>query len=354
MSLYGYSAADAGTNCICDLRSDTLTKPSAGMREAMMSAPLGDDVYGEDPTVARLEEELAARLGKEAAMLFPTGTQSNLAAVMAHCGRGDEMIVGDRYHLYCDEAAGVSVLAGVSLMPVATAEDGGLDPDAIAAAIKVDDPHYARSRLLSLENSVGGQVISLNRINAGVQVARDAGLATHLDGARFFNAITELGCTASELAAPFDTISVCLSKGLGTPAGSVLVGPKALMGQLKRNRKILGGAMRQSGVLAAAGLYALEHHLPQLADDHARAARLAAALREAGVGEVSSQTNMVFLTPRAEDHARLTQHMAQSGIKIGGQSPAIRMVLHRDVVDGALDAAIAAFRSFPQPSSGLS
>ncbi|MDA7965797.1 low-specificity L-threonine aldolase [Ruegeria sp.] len=349
MSLYGYVAADAGTNCICDLRSDTLTQPSAGMREAMMSAPLGDDVYGEDPTVARLEQELAARLGKDAAVFFPTGTQSNLAAVMAHCGRGDEMIVGDRYHLYCDEAAGVSVLAGVSMNPVPVAEDGGLDADHIAAAIKVDDPHYARSRLLSLENSVGGRVVPLNRIEAGAKVARDAGLAVHLDGARLFNAITALGCDAATFAAPFDTISVCLSKGLGTPAGSVLVGPANLMGQIRRNRKILGGAMRQSGVLAAAGLYALEHHVPQLAEDHARAARLADALRKTGIGTVSTQTNMVFLTPPAEDHARLTSHMAQAGIKIGGQSPAIRMVLHRDVDDSALDAAIRAFQSF-QPT----
>jgi len=346
MSLYGHAAADAATNCICDLRSDTLTKPGAGMREAMMSAPLGDDVYGEDPTVARLERELATRLGKGAAMFFPTGTQSNLAAVMAHCGRGDEMIVGDRYHLYCDEAAGASVLTGVSMVPVAMATDGGLDPDGIAAAIKVDDPHYARSRLLSLENTVGGRVLSLDRIDAGVQVAREAGLSVHLDGARFFNAVTELGCDARRLAAPMDTISVCLSKGLGTPAGSVLVGPQEMMGQLRRNRKILGGAMRQSGVLAAAGLYALEHHLPQLAEDHAHAARLAAALRETGIGAVSSHTNMVFLTPQAGDHGRLTQHMAEAGIKIGGQSPAIRMVLHRDVDDDALEAAIRAFQSF--------
>ena len=347
MSLYGYSAADAGTDCICDLRSDTLTQPSHGMREAMMTAPLGDDVYGEDPTVARLEQELAARLGKEAAVLFPTGTQSNLAAVMAHCGRGDEMIVGDRYHLYCDEAAGVSVLAGVSMVPVATSDNGGLTPDRIAAAIKVDDPHYARSRLLSLENSVGGRVVPLAQIEAGVEVARKAGLAVHLDGARLFNAVTDLGCDAATFAAPFDTISVCLSKGLGTPAGSVLVGPSALMGQIRRNRKILGGAMRQSGMLAAAGLYALEHHVPELAKDHIRAARLAEALRETGIGEVASQTNMVFLTPKVEDHARLSRHMAAAGIKIGGQSPAIRMVLHRDVDDTALDAAIAAFKSFP-------
>lgn len=349
MSLYGNAAAHTDTNCICDLRSDTLTKPSPGMRAAMISASLGDDVYGEDPTVAQLEQELSTRLGKEAAVFFPSGTQSNLAAVMAHCGRGDEMIVGDSYHLFCDEAAGVSVLAGVAMNPVPVSDDGGLDPEHIAAAIKVDDPHYARSRLLSLENSVGGRVVPLDRIDAGVKVARDAGLAVHLDGARFFNVITALGCDAATFAAPFDTVSVCLSKGLGAPVGSLLVGPSEMMGQIRRNRKILGGAMRQSGVLAAAGLYALEHHLPQLAEDHAHAARLAGALRATGIGEVTSQTNMVFLTPKPEDHSRLARHMAQAGIKIGGQSPAIRMVLHRDVSDSALDAAISAFQDF-QPS----
>lgn len=350
MSLYGYDSAGAATNCICDLRSDTLTKPSAGMRQAMLTAPVGDDVYGEDPTVNQLEQELAARLGKDAAMFFPTGTQSNLAAVMAHCGRGDEMIVGNSYHLYCDEAAGASVLAGVSMVPIQTDANGGLAPADIANAIKVDDPHYARSRLLCLENSVGGRVVSLGQIQDCVDVARKSGLATHLDGARFFNAITELRCDAAALAAPFDTVSVCLSKGLGTPAGSVLVGPQALTGQLKRNRKILGGAMRQTGVLAAAGLYALEHHVPELINDHVRAARLAKALHETGIGTVSSQTNMVFLTPDPQDHARLIQRMAQAGVKIGGQSPAIRMVLHRDVDDAALDAAILAFREFtPTP-----
>ncbi|WP_298851962.1 low-specificity L-threonine aldolase [uncultured Ruegeria sp.] len=346
MSLYGYSLADTGTNCLCDLRSDTLTKPSPHMREVMSQAQVGDDVYGEDPTVNRLEQELAARLGKDAAVFFPTGTQSNLAAVMAHCGRGDEMIVGDRYHLFCDEAAGVSVLAGVSMNPASVSEDGGLDPDRIKAAIKVDDPHYARSRLLSLENTVGGQVVPLDRITAGVQVARDAGLAVHLDGARFFNAITALGCDAATLALPFDTVSICLSKGLGAPVGSVLVGPDELMRQIRRNRKILGGAMRQSGVLAAAGLFALEHHLPKLVEDHTRAAQLADTLRETGIGHVSSQTNMVFLTPAAEDHTRLIAHMAQAGVKIGGQSPAIRMVLHRDVDDEALGVAIRALRDF--------
>lgn len=347
MSLYGAStSADAGIACVCDMRSDTLTKPSAGMRLAIFEAEVGDDVYGEDPTVARLEASLANLLGKDAAVFFPTGTQSNLAALMAHCGRGDEVVVGSGYHIYCDEAAGASVLAGISMCSTVVDPDGGVSPEAVTSAVKVDDPHYARSRLLCLENTVGGRVVSLSRITAACDAARQAGLAVHLDGARFFNAVTALDCAAAELAAPFDTISVCLSKGLGTPAGSVLVGPAALMRQIKRNRKILGGAMRQSGVLAAAGLYALEHHLPQLRADHDRAARLAAVLRGLNIGTVASDTNMVFLKPLVEDHAALIAHMRLHGVKIGGQSPAIRMVLHRDVDDAALAAAIAGFETF--------
>lgn len=348
MSLYGHTAAEVGDNCVCDLRSDTLTKPCAGMREAMMSAPLGDDVYGEDPTVKHLEQELSARLSKHDAVFFPSGTQSNLAAVLAHCARGDEMIVGDRYHLFCDEAAGASVLGGISMSPVRTSEDGGLDADRIAASVKVEDPHYARSKLLSLENTVSGKVVSLERIKAGANIARDAGLSIHLDGARFFNAVVALDCDETTLAEPFDTISVCLSKGLGTPAGTVLVGPTDMMHQIRRNRKILGGGMRQSGILAAAGLYALDNHIQRLEDDHRRASELADALIKTGIGEVSSQTNMVFLMPSPNNHTNLVAHMAQSGIKIGGQSPAIRMVLHRDVDDEALASTIKAFQVFTQ------
>ena len=258
------------------------------------------------------------------------------------------MIVGDRYHLFCDEAAGASVLGGISMSPVRTSEDGGLDADRIAASVKVEDPHYARSKLLSLENTVSGKVVSLERIKAGANIARDAGLSIHLDGARFFNAVVALDCDETTLAEPFDTISVCLSKGLGTPAGTVLVGPTDMMHQIRRNRKILGGGMRQSGILAAAGLYALDNHIQRLEDDHRRASELADALIKTGIGEVSSQTNMVFLMPSPNNHTNLVAHMAQSGIKIGGQSPAIRMVLHRDVDDEALASTIKAFQVFTQ------
>ncbi len=347
MSQYGEMAQTSpATGIICDLRSDTVTQPDAAMRAAIAGAKVGDDVYGEDTTILALEARMAEMLDKEAAVFFPTGTQSNLAAVMAHCGRGDEVIVGNRYHIFCDEAAGASVLAGVSLNPVAPETGGELAPATIAAAIKDDDPHYARSRLLCLENTVGGQAIPIAKMQAAAAVAWDAGLSVHLDGARFFNAITNLGCDAFELSACADSISVCLSKGLGAPAGSILVGSHALMSQARRNRKILGGAMRQSGVLAAAALHALDHNIPGLAEDHMRATKLAEALQNLNAGDVRHGTNMVFLTPKTAHHRSMRHHMAAAGILIGGQTPTIRMVLHRDVTDKALNAAIAAFESY--------
>ena len=347
MSLYGgMNTAQGSNSCLCDLRSDTMTAPDDAMRAAMATAVVGDDVYGEDPTVIALESRLATLLGKEAAVFMPTGTQSNLAGLMAHCGRGDEIIVGDAYHIYCDEAAGASVLAGISMNAIATQANGAVSPADVMAAIKVDDPHYARSRLLCLENTVGGQVIPLCDMQAAAQVAWNAGLSVHLDGARFFNAIAALGCEAIELANCADSISICMSKGLGAPVGSVLVGSTALIVQARRNRKILGGSMRQAGVLAAAALHALDHHLPDLERDHANARALAAALSEMDAGDVQLGSNMLFLTPRDNNPDALRIHMADAGIRIGGQSPAIRMVLHRDVTDDGLDATITAFQSY--------
>ena len=347
MSLYAGLTGMSGSNsCLCDLRSDTTTVPDTVMRAAMQAAAVGDDVYGEDPSVTALEHHMATLLGLEAAVFFPSGTQSNLAAVMAHCGRGDEIIIGDRYHIYCDEAAGASVLAGVSMQPIATLEDGALDPAAIASAIKEDDPHYAQSRLLCLENTVGGQAVSLDQMSAAAGVARAAGLAVHLDGARFFNAVTALGCAAPDLARCADTVSVCMSKGLGAPVGSVLVGAADLIARARRNRKILGGSMRQSGVLAAAARHALDHNIADLARDHENAACLGQALSDLDAGDVHVATNMVFLAPRDGDTARLRAHMESAGIRIGGQSPTIRMVMHRDVTERALQAAMDAFRDY--------
>lgn len=346
MSLYGGMSSGIRNAVVCDLRSDTVTSPDAAMRTAISEAKVGDDVYGEDASIIALESRMAAMLGKDAAVFMPTGTQSNLCAIMAHCGRGDELIVGQTYHIYCDEAAGASVLAGVSMNAVPVDNNGAISATDIRHAIKDDDPHYARSRLLCLENTVGGQVIPLDKMQEAAQVAWDAGLSVHLDGARFFNAITALGCDAKELADCADSISVCFSKGLGAPVGSILVGSSDLVAKARRHRKILGGGMRQAGVLAAAASHALDHQLPKMSADHDRADKLADALRALNVGTVQNGTNMVFFTPNAGKGDSLRAHMEAEGVRIGGQSHAIRMVLHRDVHDAGLDATITGFRNF--------
>lgn len=330
---------------IADLRSDTVTRPCAGMRAAMAEAEVGDDVYGDDPTVNRLETMLADRLGKGAAVLFPTGTQSNLAAMLAHCGRGDEIITGEAYHVRRYEAGGASVLGGIVLHPLPVAADGALEPDAIAAAIKPDDAHFAVTRLLTLENTHYGRVVPLNRMSAAADAGRTNGLAVHLDGARFFNAVAALDCPPSALADVADTISVCLSKGLGCPAGSVLVGNSDVVACARRWRKMLGGGMRQAGVLAAAGVFALDRVVPTLGADHVRAERLAIALRARDIGKVSHATNMVFLTPRGADPntiGRVAADLAAHGIVITAAAPTVRLVVHRDIDDAALDTAIDA------------
>lgn len=330
----------------CDLRSDTVTQPDAGMRAAMAAAEVGDDVYGDDPTVNRLEATMAERLGKEAGLFVSSGTQSNLLALLAHCRRGEEVIVGRDYHIYADEAAGASVLGGISLCPVETGANGAIAPEAVAAEIREDDSHYAISRLLCLENTVHGQAISLANMRAPVEIAREADLSVHLDGARFFNAITALECDATDLAGLVDTVSVCLSKGLGAPVGSVLSGPKDLIKSARRYRKMVGGGTRQAGVLAAAGLYALDQQAPKLADDHARAKGFADDLRALGVGKVDQRTNMLFFTPPTGTGHGLCAHLAGQGIRIADDDPTIRLVIHRDTDDAALAAALSGIRSF--------
>lgn len=325
---------------IADLRSDTVTQPSDGMRAAMAAADVGDDVYGDDPSVNRLEGALAERLGKDSALFLPTGTQSNLVAMLAHCGRGEEVIAGDSYHVIRYEAAGASVLGGIALQDLPVAEDGAVEADDIKAAVKDDDSHHPISRLLSLENTSYGRAVSLARIAQAVDAGRADGLSLHLDGARFFNAIIALGCAEGDLADPFDTISVCLSKGLAAPVGSVLVGQRDLIARARRWRKMLGGGMRQAGVLAAAGLFALENNVARLAEDHSRAEALAAHLGALGLGTVTQATNMVFLTPRdGVDLGGLAAH----GIRISAPSPACRFVLHRDIDDAAFDTVLQAF-----------
>ena len=347
----GMSAApeNAALSEIVDLRSDTVTRPSPEMRDAMARAVVGDDVYGEDPTVNQLEETAARLLGKEAAVLFPSGSQSNLAAVLSHCGRGEECLVGDQYHVRVYEAGGASVLGGVALSPIATDADAGVSAHAVTDAVKPDDSHFPITRLLSLENTVSGHALSIDRIAGPADAARKSGLSVHLDGARFFNAVAKLDVQPSELAAPVDTISICLSKGLGAPVGSVLVGPRDVLARARRNRKLLGGAMRQAGVFAAAGLHALEHHAPKLKEDHARAARLADALN--GIPGIQAdyaeaQTNMLFVRHEDGDSDRLRIHLKDRGVLIGGQSPQARLVVHRDIDDRQLDLAIEAFSDY--------
>ena len=331
-----------------DLRSDTVTQPTAAMRAAMLAAEVGDDVYGEDPTVAKLQQRLADDLGFEAGLFVPSGTQSNLCGLLAHCQRGDEYLVGADAHTYKFEGGGAAVLGSIQPQPIPHAADGTLPLDALDAAVKPDDPHFARTRLLALENTWHGRVLPQGYVIEAAAWARSRGLGVHLDGARLFNAAIASGKPARELAAPFDSVSVCLSKGLGAPAGSVLVGSSELIKTAKRWRKMLGGGMRQSGILAAAGLYALDHHVARLADDHARAAKLAQGLHGIdGIRVVAQHTNMVFIDVARERLLALDAHLRERGVRASiGYLPTVRLVTHLDVDDAAIVRAIDAFRAF--------
>ena len=330
---------------VVDLRSDTVTRPSPGMRQAMLDAPLGDDVLGDDPTVNRLQALVADTFGFDAGLLFPSGTQSNLAALMTHCQRGDEMIVGQDAHTYRYEAGGAAVLGSIQPQPLTNQPDGTLDLDQVEAAIKPDDPHFARTRLLALENTIGGKPLPRSYLEQAVALARRRGLATHLDGARVFNAATALGTTVRDLCAGFDSVSVCLSKGLGAPAGTVLVGSKSFIDRAKRARKMLGGAMRQAGVLAAAGIYALQHNVTRLRDDHDHAAALAAGLRDLSL-PVECHTNMVFVRIPPDQVTSLADHLRKQGVLVL-PGPRMRLVTHLDINAADIDRALSAFRGFP-------
>ncbi|MBI1943711.1 MAG: low-specificity L-threonine aldolase [Betaproteobacteria bacterium] len=311
------------------------------MRRAMAEAEVGDDVFGDDPTVNRLQARAAEMLGFEQALLFPSGTQSNLAALMSHCGRGDEYLVGQEAHSYRFEAGGGAVLGSIQPQPLAHRPDGTLDLAEVEAAIKPDDPHFARTRLLALENTLGGKALPRCYFDHALELARRRNLSTHLDGARLFNAAVKLGVAARDLCRGFDTVSVCLSKGLGAPAGTLLLASRELISKARRARKILGGAMRQAGVLAAAGLYALEHNVERLAQDHANAERLAAGLRDAGYEVEGPHTNMVFVKSRAG----LAEHLRKNGIEVlpGAR---LRLVTHLDVDAAGIERALDAFRRF--------
>jgi threonine aldolase len=329
---------------IVDLRSDTVTRPSEGMRRAMLAAELGDDVFGDDPTVNRLQERAAQIFGFEAALLFPSGTQSNLAALMSHCQRGEEAILGQEAHSYRYEAGGLAVLGSIQPQAVANRPDGTLDLAEVEAAIKPDDPHFARTRLLALENTISGRVLERSYLVKAIELARRKKLSTHLDGARIFNAAVQLGMNAKELCAGFDSVSACLSKGLGAPAGTVLLGGREFIARAKRARKILGGAMRQAGILAAAGLYALENNVERLAEDHRNAQRLAAGLKDLGL-PVEQHTNMVFLRLPDADVQPVFHHLKKHGISVL-PGPRMRLVTHLDVDAAGIERALAAFGTY--------
>ncbi|WP_438392251.1 low-specificity L-threonine aldolase [Caballeronia sp. DA-9] len=332
-----------------DFRSDTVTRPGPEMRAAMASAEVGDDVFRDDPTVTRLEETLAERFGKDAGVFLTSGTQSNLTALMAHCERGDEFIVGQQAHAYRWEGGGAAVLGSIHPQPLNNQSDGSLALSEIEETIKPDDSHFARTRLLALENTIGGKVLSHEYMEAATALARRHGLATHLDGARVFNAATALKMPVATLARPFDTVSVCLSKGLGAPVGSVLVGSAPLIAKARRTRKMLGGGLRQVGILAAAGLYALEHNVQRLADDHANARTLAEGLASFGQLKVAMpDTNIVFVEVDGAIAEAFSAHLAAHGIGITSAYGATkqRWVTHLEVDRTAVENALNAARSF--------
>ncbi|MCG6542333.1 low-specificity L-threonine aldolase [Pseudomonas sp. KSR10] len=327
-----------------DLRSDTVTQPTAGMREAMLNAPTGDDVYGEDPTVCRLEQTLAAQLGLNAGLFVPSGTMSNLLALMSHCQRGDEYIAGQLAHAYKYEAGGAAVLGSIQPQPIEMEADGSLDLDRVAAAIKPDDFHFARTRLLALENTMQGKVLPLEYLAEARSFTRERGLALHLDGARLFNAVVKLGCSAEDISRHFDSVSVCLSKGLGAPVGSVLCGDESLISRARRLRKMVGGGMRQAGMLAAAGLYALEHHVQRLVHDHQRAQAIAEGLGALGYAVEPVQTNMVYVQ-MGDRAAALKAFCAERGVLLTA-APRLRMVTHLDVRPEHVEPILESFAAF--------
>lgn len=352
-----------------DFRSDTVTQPTAAMKQAMMDAPLGDDVFGDDPTVNRLQDMAAEMLGYEASLFASSGTQTNLIAMMTHCGRGDEAIVGQQWHTYRWEAGGMAVLGSIQPQPLAHQPDGTIALADIEGAIKPDDPHFARTRLVVLENTTGGRVLPTDYMRDVRKLAERHGLRTHLDGARLFNAAVALAkggdpvAQAKEICRSFDSVSLCLSKGLGAPIGSLLLGSREFVAEARRTRKMLGGGMRQAGLLAAAGIHALQHHVHRLADDHTHARLLSEGLagvvashpRLAGKAIVhAAQTNILFTDIASEIAAGFVQHLAQRNVKVtsssqrgeGGAVTRIRWVTHLDVDRSDVGRALEAVAAF--------
>lgn len=344
----GVATPDGIDGPLVDLRSDTVTRPTPAMRAAMMAAELGDDVFGDDPTVNALQERIAAMLGHEAALFMASGTQSNLCALLAHCGRGDEYLVGQLAHTYRYEGGGGAVLGGIQPQPLPQQPDGTLALADIEAAIKPDDPHFARSRLLCLENTWNGKVLPQPYLLEATELARRRGLARHLDGARLFNAVVASGVAPIEIGRLFDSVSVCFSKGLGAPVGSALCGSREFIARAHRIRKMAGGGMRQVGLLAAAASHALDHHIERLADDHALARRLADGLTGLpGLQVTPPQTNIVFAQVDGNRGAALLEHLRGRGVLATGLI-GLRFVTHLDVDAAGIDRAVAAAREFLQ------
>jgi threonine aldolase len=326
-----------------DLRSDTVTRPTEGMRRAMLEAPVGDDVFGEDPTVNRLEEYVAGLLGKEAALYAPSGTMTNQIGVHVGAKRGEEVLLHEGSHVFVYEAGAPAMLSGVQLRTL-PGENGVLDPETVRAAVRPEDVHFPRSRLLCLENThntAGGKIFPLEDFAAVAQTAKDLGLKVHLDGARLFNAQATTGIPASEWCAHADTVSVCSSKGLGAPVGSLLAGNEETIREARRARKAFGGGMRQTGIIAAASLYAFEHHIDRLAEDHARARKLVAGLREAGYEAKEPDTNLVLVA--VEDPPEFLRALAREGVLATPGKPGfVRLCTHLDVGDKEIETAIEA------------
>jgi threonine aldolase len=336
-----------------DLRSDTVTQPTAAMRAAMMAAPLGDDVFGDDPTVNALQDRMAALTGKPAALFMPSGTQSNLCGILAHCGRGDEYIVGQLAHTYRYEGGGAAVFGSVQPQPLTQDAHGRMALADIATAIKPDDPHFARTRLLCLENTWNGQVMPEDYLRSATALAREKGLNTHLDGARVFNAAVASAAPGQnafdrlrQIADHFDSLSVCFSKGLGAPVGSALCGSHELIERARRLRKMAGGGLRQAGLLAACALHALDHHVERLTEDHANARRLAEGLRGIdGLTVKSADTNIVFVDVADGRGPALLDFLKANGVLATGLI-GLRFVTHLDVDAAGVDHATANIRRF--------
>jgi len=329
-----------------DLRSDTVTRPTPEMRQAMANAEVGDDVHGEDPTVNRLQELAAEMLGKEAALFCPSGTQTNFCALLSHCERGDEYIVGQRAHTYMFEGGGAAVFGSIQPQPIDFEEDGTIDLQKAAAVIKLDNVHFPITRLLCLENTQDGKVLSLEYLEQARDFADVHGLNLHLDGARVFNAAVELGIPISEIAQHFDSVSVCLSKGLGAPVGSVLVGSEDLVTRALRWRKVAGGGMRQAGIIAAGCIHALENHVARLAEDHEKAQRLVngfADIDEVKLLPQTGQTNMVFLI--SDKAKELTAWLKERDILISGYG-SLRLVTHLDATLEDMDTVVNEVKAF--------